>query len=316
MPVLKLPSFAKINLSLEVIGRRTDGYHELRTIFQSLALHDTLTFSPGRGVLRIASTDPDVPTDERNLVWKAARALWEEGGRRGEPGGIRVHLHKRIPAQAGLGGGSSNAAVTLLALNRLWKLRLPGRRLGEMAATLGADVPFFLLGGTALGLGRGEELYPMPDIPRTAVVLVKPPFGVATAAAYTWLENRDCPLFLQPAESQPAQALGRLPKNGEGPRFPVGWFPGTIPLANVLEAPVAAHHPEIGGIRDALLKAGALAAHLCGSGSTVFGLFDSVSDARAAADRLAWPRHLVAVTSTLGRAPYSRRLAPVGLPVR
>jgi len=300
MPALILPSFAKINLTLEVLGRRPDGYHELRTIFQSLALHDTIAFTTTRRPFAMTCSDPDVPADERNLVWKAASALWREAGRDGGPHGITVELRKRIPAEAGLGGGSSNAAAALLALDRLWRLRLPARRLLAIAGTIGADVPFFLVGGTALGLGRGELVFPLADVRPAWVVLVKPPFGISTAAAYGWLEGAekgDSPLFSE----------GSAPQKGDSPLFLV---------RNALEAAVEAHHPELKGIREALLRAGARAAALCGSGSTVFGLFDRPRAARIAADRLAWPRHLVAVTRTIGGGPYSRRLAAVRLPGR
>jgi 4-diphosphocytidyl-2-C-methyl-D-erythritol kinase len=307
MPALTLPSFAKINLTLEVLGRRPDGYHELRTIFQSLALHDTIVFTTTRRPVTLACSDPDVPVDERNLVWKAAHALWQETGQSGVPRGIAVELHKCIPAEAGLGGGSSNAAVALLALDRLWRLRLSARRLLEIAGTLGADVPFFLVGGTALGLGRGELVYPMTDVRPAWVVLVKPPFGVSTAAAYGWLKNGDCPLFSEGSQTAVGNGHTVAKKKGDSPLFRV-W--------NALEGAVEAHHPELKRIREALLRAGAGAAALSGSGSTVFGLFDRAREARNAADQLAWPRHLVAVTRTLARGPYSRRLAGLRLPGR
>src|SRR4029077_4498894 len=157
-----------------IVGRRPDGFHELRTIFQSIALHDTLVVRAARGVFGITCDMPGVPVDRTNLVWRAADALWKAAGKRGRVRGASIELKKRGPPQAGLGGGSSDAGATLVALNALWRLRLSHDDLHAVAATLGSDVPFFLVGGTALGLGRGERLYALPDITPTALVLVQP----------------------------------------------------------------------------------------------------------------------------------------------
>ena len=143
---------------------------------QSIALHDTLVVRAVRGVFGITCDMPGVPIDRTNLVWRAADALWKAAGRRGRVRGASIELKKRVPPQAGLGGGSSDAAATLLALNALWRLRLSPDDLHGVAATLGSDVPFFLVGGTALGLGRGEQLYALPDVTPSSIVLVQPPF--------------------------------------------------------------------------------------------------------------------------------------------
>ncbi len=144
----------------------------------------------GRGPLSLTCDDPQVPTDRRNLAWKAASLLWREARLgRGEPRDVAIHLQKRIPAEAGLGGGSADAAVTLLGLNRLWKLKLDAASLSRLGARIGADVPFFLVGGTALGLGRGDDIYPLTDMPKVYVVLIRPGFGVSTVEAYRWYDE-------------------------------------------------------------------------------------------------------------------------------
>jgi 4-diphosphocytidyl-2-C-methyl-D-erythritol kinase len=302
MMPLVVRAHAKINLDLRIVGRRADGYHDLRTIFQSLTLHDQLVFHRRRGPFTIESADPDMPTDATNLVWRAAQALWSADGRAGPVRGVSVTVHKRIPSQAGLGGGSSDAAATLVALNRLWRVRLDTGDLARLAATLGADVPYFLMGGTVLGLGRGEMLYPLPDVPSMGVLVVKPPLGVSTADAYGWYAA---------APREPGDHVQALA---------VPWYPGPLVIANDLEAPVMQRHPELLTIRRALLRARAEVALMCGSGSAVFGLYPTVDAARvaAAALRLGTPRRPHAhgargtrliTTRLLGRAAYRRRLS-------
>jgi 4-diphosphocytidyl-2-C-methyl-D-erythritol kinase len=292
---------AKINLDLRIVGRREDGYHDLRTIFQSLALHDRLVFRRRRGAFGIESAAVDMPTDAGNLVWRAAQALWSASGRTGEVRGLHVVIDKRIPSQAGLGGGSSDAAAALVALNALWRAGFDAGDLARLGASLGADVPYFLLGGTALGLGRGEVLYPLPDVPSMGVLVVKPPFGVSTADAYRWYG------------AAPGQ------RSGYGQALSVPWYPGPLVMANDLEGPVIGHHPELLAIRRALLRRGAEVALMCGSGSAVYGLFPTVEGARAAAAGLARPSRggtgaadgrpwRAIVTRFIGRAAYRRRM--------
>lgn len=294
MPSVSVPAFAKINLDLRVLGTRQDGYHDLRTIFQSLALFDKVTVSTRRGPLAITCDDADVPTDRRNLVWKAASILHRIGaGKPGEPSGIAIDLRKRIPAQAGLGGGSADAAVTLLALNKLWKLKLDLTTLSRIGARLGADVPFFLVGGTALGLGRGDDIYPLADLPAVHVVILRPGFGVSTADAYTWFDSE-------------SRRVRREPP----PRpTPPGWPAWASTIRNDLEPPVIKHHPAIGRIRQSLLDAGAAVAFMSGSGSAVFGLFERADGARRTARDLARPGWMAVHTRTLSRREYARRLA-------
>ncbi len=275
---LRVRAFAKINLLLRVMGTRTDGYHELRTIFQSLALHDVLTVVPKRGSLTLVCDVEGCPTDETNLVWRAAERVWRAAGRSGEPHGVRVQLQKNIPLQAGLGGGSSDAAAALRAFGAIWRVKVEALR--EIAGELGADVPYFFEGGTALGLDRGDQLFPMIDAPRAAVVLALPEFGVSTRDAFGWFD--------------------RTPTPGTAERT----------HANDLEPVVAAQHPEIASLVELFSTAGARQAAMTGSGSAVFGLFDSPQAAQRAAGRLVQTRTRGLLTRTVSRAEYQRRSRP------
>jgi 4-diphosphocytidyl-2-C-methyl-D-erythritol kinase len=296
MRSVSLPSFAKINLDLRVLGTRPDGYHDLKTIFQSLALFDSVTVSARRGPLQVVCDEPDIPTDHRNLVWKAASLLHRVAtGKSTAPRDVLIDLRKRVPSEAGLGGGSSNAAITLLALNELWKLKLDLATLTRIGSRLGADVPYFLVGGTALGLGRGDDIYPLTDLPSVHVVILRPGFGVSTADAYGWFDEETRRVLKEPAPR----------------KIPPGWPAWSASLRNDLEIPVVRHHPAIGRIRQSLLDAGATFAAMSGSGSAVFGLFERSDAARRTANDLARPGWLSLHTRTLTRRDYGRRLAPV-----
>lgn len=296
---MRVRAHAKINLTLHVGDRQPDGYHELRTIFQSLALHDTLDCHEARGPLVIECEDPGVPVDAGNLVWRAAVLVWEATGRPGAPTGVRVTLHKRIPAQGGLGGGSADAAAAIVAFGRLWGGDASPAARHALARRLGADVPFFLTGGTAAGAGRGDELTPLPDLPTHHVVLAFPPFGVSTARAYGWLDE----------DREPGRAATLPHDAGDRPHGVLHLADGTpIAVANDLERPVVARHPEIGRIRDALLAAGADAAAMSGSGSTVFGLFRDAAPARAAVAALCAAGWRTEATTTAGREQALRFL--------
>lgn len=290
---VSVKAFAKVNLDLRVVGTRTDGYHELRTVFQTIALHDTIEVEAIDGPLRLTCDAPGVPLDAGNLVWRAARSLWAAIDRPGEPHGVAIRIAKTIPLQSGLGGGSADAAAGLLALARLWG-GVPPEVVREVAAGLGADVPFFLTGGTALGLGRGEEIYPLVDMPAHAVVLVTPPFGVSTVEAYRWYdEDRAAGLKEPPRELQ---------------RLPVPWPSRAAQMINDLEPPVVRRHPEIGWLRTLLREAGAVASAMSGSGSAVFGLFAQRAAAARAARALG-PRAVV--TRTLSRTEHERQARPL-----
>src|SRR5262245_56373350 len=187
MTSITLPAYGKVNLDLRILGSRPDGYHDLRTTFQALALCDSITVTKRRGPLVITCDAPHIPTDRRNLVWKATSLLSRVATRnRGNPRDLAIHIHKRIPVEAGLGGGSADAAVTLLALTRLWKLEIDLPTLIRIGARLGADVPFFFVGGTALGLGRGDDIYPLADLPTVHVVVLRTTFGVSIVDAFYW----------------------------------------------------------------------------------------------------------------------------------
>ena len=297
MRSVSLPSFAKINLDLRVLGARQDGYHDLKTVFQSLALFDNVTVTVRKGSLAITCDEPDIPTDHRNLVWKAASLLHRTvTGKSTPPRDLAIDLRKRVPSEAGLGGGSSNAAMTLLALNKLWKLDLDLASMTRIGARLGADVPYFLVGGTALGLGRGDDIYPLTDMPPVHVVILRPGFGVSTIDAYTWFD----------------QEVRRTLKEPPPRAVPPGWPAWSATLRNDLEAAVVRHHPAIARIKQSLLDAGAAFAAMSGSGSAVFGLFERADAARRTANDLARPGWLSLHTRTLNRREYARRVA-VGL---
>lgn len=292
----KLPRFvvrahAKVNLDLRVLGTRADGYHELRTVFQSIELHDTLVCSERPGPFTIKSRTATIPLDRSNLVWKAAAVLWKALGRAGDPCDTLVSIEKMIPMEAGLGGGSSDAAASLMAFARLWG-GAPVTLLREVAAVVGSDIPFFLSGGTALGLGRGEEIYPLVDLPVHWVVIVQPAFGVSTAEAYNWYDEDRTAGLKEPREPQV---------------LPVPWPSRAAQMVNDLEPPVVRRHPEIAEIKAALKEGGAVASSMSGSGSSVFGLFRTRPSAARMLRPLARGGARTHLTRTLTRAEYERR---------
>ena len=281
MPSITLRAFAKINLSLRITATRQDGFHDVQTLLQAIDLFDRVKCETRSGPFEIRCDMPGVPTDSANLVWKAGQLLWEAAGRAGEPRGARVTLRKKIPMMAGLGGGSSDAAAALIGLRRIWKVRVGDEQLHVLASRLGSDVPFFLIGGTALGLGRGDELYPLENLPRYWVVLAIPPFGISTPDAYRWFDQ--------------ATKTDRIVS---GPHLQL--LPN-VPLGNDLEAPVAARHPAIGELKQQFADRGALLAAMSGSGSTVFGVFPSAAAARGAARAVASTGAKVLAARFLGR---------------
>jgi 4-diphosphocytidyl-2-C-methyl-D-erythritol kinase len=269
-----LPSFAKINLSLRVLGRRSDGYHELRTIFQTITLCDRLTFNAldsNQLELELECDAADVPADDSNLVLRAANLL---RARFRVERGVRINLEKSIPAGGGLGGGSSNAAVALIGLVRLWKIETTRDELAELGARLGADVPFFFTGGTALGTGRGTEIAPLPDATRESLLVVTPRVKISTVDAYKALNAS--------ALTKEFAPVNLLISRTEAD------FAGAPPTAHVndFEPVIFQQHPEIERARDALLRAGARDASLSGSGSSVFGIFESETEVERACMRL------------------------------
>jgi 4-diphosphocytidyl-2-C-methyl-D-erythritol kinase len=238
---------------------------------------------------------PGVPIDDSNLVWRAASALWAALGRDGAPRDTVVTIDKAIPLEAGLGGGSADAAAALVALTRLWG-KAPVTLLREIAAGIGADVAFFLSGGTALGLGRGEEIYPLVDLPPHWVVVARPPFGVSTSEAYSWYDEDRTAGLKEPREIQV---------------LPVPWPTRAAQMINDLEPPVVRRHPEIGALKTALRDAGAVASAMSGSGSAVFGLFRSRAAAAKCLRPLSRGGTRAVLTRTLTRGQYERRSRPV-----
>jgi len=286
---LTLRASAKINLDLRIGGRRPDGYHDLQTVFQTLDLHDTVVVQSSRGAFTLDGDPALMPLDQTNLIWHAAEALWRASGKSGDPRGARVRVTKRIPSRAGLGGGSSDAAAALVGLSHVWRLHTTLQALLPVAATLGSDVPFFLMGGTALGLGRGERLYPLVNRPRRHVVVVLPDFGVSTPDAYRWL-----------AKDRAADPASWTPDSAD-------WTLHPASARNDLEAAVERRHPAIAAIRRRLAEAGAELARMSGSGSAVFGLFSAELTARRAAARLAGDGHRVVLTRTRPRSLVETR---------
>lgn len=296
METVRLPAFAKINLCLRVLGKRPDGYHELRTIFQAISLHDTLelSFTPdGDGFHFVMQcSDTSLPLNQENLVFRAVDAIRSEFGIRGN---VTASLHKKIPVARGLGGGSSDAAAALVGMLQLIKEELPLARLLEIASGLGADVPFFLIGGRALGVSRGNEIYPLPDGPKQTVLVVSPRnIGVSTKEAYHWISQ---------GVSQ------ELTNRKNDPRifgFCALCWSRQGRVANDFEQPVFSRHPRLKEIRDGLLERGAADAALAGSGSAVFGIFRNPAQARRAARK--FPNDSAFVAETLSREKYGRAL--------
>jgi 4-diphosphocytidyl-2-C-methyl-D-erythritol kinase len=266
---LEVSAAAKVNLALEVLSRRPDGYHEIATVMQTVDLSDRLWLEDAEA-LEIKTSAPGVPADERNLAHRAAAALRDAAGL---TRGARITLDKRIPIAAGLGGGSTDAAATLVGLNRLWGLRWPAERLGEIAVSLGMDVPFFLRGGAAVGTGRGERLTPLGGA-ALALVLVNPRFAVSTADMYgrvTPAMYSDGARTRDAADALESRRAGRVAAS----------------LYNGLEGAARAAYPQIGQMQAALLAAGALGAAMSGSGPTVFGVARSWEQARQIRARVA-----------------------------
>lgn len=260
---MKIKAYAKINLMLQVLGKRPDGYHDLASVMQELTLHDLLTILKTPAGITLTCSDRALSVDKSNLVYKAVIAMRGEADRLKKPvSGVKVHLSKNIPVGAGLGGGSSDAAATLKALNKLWQLRLSNNRLARIGAKLGSDVPFFITGGTALAKGRGERLTVWRGIPAFRLVLVKPIMGISTAWAY---KNLKISLTKQPKNIKIIHNSLRKTRFNQLREY----------LQNDLESVCISKYPSILEIKHRLLALGATAALMSGSGSTVFGLVTS-----------------------------------------
>ena len=302
-PDFTLPSFAKINLGLRILGKRPDGYHEIRTVLQTISLHDNLQFTATTGNdILLSCAEPGIPCDRRNLIVRAAYKLRD---RYGINRGAKIHLEKTIPVQGGLGGGSSNAAVTLFGLADLWEIKKDIAELTEVASELGADVPFFLHGGRASASGIGTLILPLPDCESMHLVVVSPTASVPTEEAYKALNspalttsNSESILSISRTEADLANSDLRHPYNH---------------LRNDFEQVIFDIEPEIERAKRVLLQAGAVNALLAGSGSSVFGIFENQEGQQRAICELSVERNWrVFSCVTLSRDEYLRALVPAG----
>ncbi len=291
-PAFSLPSFAKINWTLHILGKRYDGFHELFTVFQTVSLHDTISFAEA-DTLELTCDDPNVPVDGRNLILKAAAIL---RARYGVRSGAAMHLEKRIPSPGGLGGGSSNAAIALIGLARVWELD-DDIDLHSTAAELGSDVAFFLSGGTAIGTGRGDEIELISDIDDQFMLIVTPEISVSTRDAFGKL---DAPTLTNEARNH---ILSVCRKDA------ASLDPHHSALTNDFERTVFSAHPEIQNVKNTLLDLGAANAALSGSGASVFASFEKEETRQAAIKALdqasTWRKFSV---STISRAKYREAL--------
>ncbi len=312
MPVT-VRSFAKINLGLRIGAHRQDGFHELLTVYQTIGLHDRIRVSVERGCgIEIRCSNPKVPTDQSNtcyrIVERALQALRLKTR-------VVIDIEKRLPVQGGLGGASANAVSTLLALERALKKSLSPKERLRIAAEVGSDLPLFLVGGAILGVGRGEQVYPLPDFPATACVVVTPQVGVSTPKAFAAWDQK---LTLSGSSDRMIE-LGRglsarLGESYSGAPFRRGRRENPLfelvrtGIQNDFEEVVFPEYPELSVVKNALERAGAKYASLSGSGSTVYGLFASKAAARVAAAKLQKRGWTAQATSTLTRRQYWNRL--------
>lgn len=264
---------AKINLALDVLGRRSNGYHDVAMIMQTIALYDTITIETTEEGISLTTDSPDIPTDRSNIAYRAAEYL---KNRYEVKAGVNIHIQKEIPVAAGLAGGSTDAAAVLQLLNKAWQLGLSKEELMAAGLTLGADVPFCIQGGTCLAEGLGEKLTIIDKTPRCYVLLVKPDVGVSTKEVYQNLK-------LEKIDKRPDidAMLNSIDRED---------IPGICSsMANVLETVTIDMHPVIQELKQRLLELGAVGSLMSGSGPTVFGIFEDHSDAQTAYDQL---RHL------------------------
>lgn len=296
---LTLPSFAKINWYFSILGKRPDSYHEIRTVLQTISLRDQLTFR-AREDDRIVfhCDDPGIPADESNLVVRAANALRAKVSR---THGAEIVLQKTIPAQGGLGGGSANAAITLLGLNYLWQTNLNYEELTLLAANLGADVPFFLLGGRVLGEGIGVDLTSLQDVAKQFLIVITPSVSVSTPVAYAAVSAPS--LTTQNPISILSSSFAERDLNDSS----------LTTLHNDFEKVIFEIEPEIFRAKQALVDTGARGALLAGSGSSVFGVFDDLEARKRALSELrseaGWR---IASCETISREEYFQAMGSCG----
>lgn len=266
-------AYAKINLGLDVLRRREDGYHEVKMVMQTISLHDVLTFEETEqaGIVLVTNDRPELPEDAQdNLVYKAANLVRETFG---IDQGVRITLEKNIPIAAGMAGGSTDAAAVFHGLNELWGLSMSTERMQELAVRLGADIPYCIMGGTALSEGIGEKLTPLPSPPDAVVLIAKPQISVSTKYVY---ENLHADQLRQHPDIDGMVAAIR-----EGSLLGI-----TERMENVLETVTQTAYPVIGQIKELMRKEGAMNSLMSGSGPTVFGIFDNKEKAEAAGQRI------------------------------
>jgi 4-diphosphocytidyl-2-C-methyl-D-erythritol kinase len=335
MPVT-VRSFAKINLGLRIGGLREDGFHELLTIYQTVGLHDVIQVSLERGSgIEIRCADPRVPTDASNTCYRMVEKAMQVLGAKGR---VVIAIDKRLPVQGGLGGASANAVAALLGLERVLKKSLPALSRLRIAAEVGSDLPLFLVGGTVLGVGRGEQVYPLEDLPATACVVVTPEVGVSTPRAFAqWDRTMNAAARLRPgstgksagshtggAELTLPAPSDRMVELGRGLSAWLSEIYSGAPsrrgraenpllelvragIKNDFEEVVFPEYPELSEGKCALERAGAKYASLSGSGSTLYGLFASKGAAEAAVTKLRRQGWAAQATMTLTRGQYWRR---------
>lgn len=273
--MISLAAQAKINLSLDVLNRREDGYHSLQMIMQTIQLHDTISIEQISSGIEIDCNARYVPRDSNNIAYKAAESIIREY----RPGsGVRITITKRIPVAAGLAGGSSDAAAVLKGINRLYELGLSDERLMQIGKGIGADVPYCILGGTALAEGIGEKLTPLRQLSGIPVILIKPRIGVPTAWVYKNLDVNNV------GKRPDTQMLIRAIENND-----IGTV--SVNMSNVLESVTVKRYPVIDYIKQELIRNGALGSMMSGSGPTVFGIFDSNETAKKAYVKLKQSKH-------------------------
>lgn len=318
-------SYAKINIGLRIGPPREDGFHELRTVYQTIALHDVIRVQAARGMgIEIRCKNPKVPDDETNTCWRVTERVLKALKKRAK---VSITITKNLPVQGGLGAGSSNGVATLLALEQeLGEQLEPAQRL-QIAAEVGSDLPLFLVGGTTLGIGRGEQVFPLPDLPSMACVVATPPIAVSTPKAFAdWDEKFDTLRRESTGKLTSGKPFGTI---NEFSTSVFAWLMGTtagVParsgdraetplldlvragIENDFERVVFPQYPELRDVKRVLEREGAKYASLSGSGSTVYGLFDSAGAADTAAEKLQAKGVPATATRTISRAEYWRDL--------
>ena len=261
MTTLYEGAFAKVNLTLDVLGKRSDGYHDLQSVMQTISIRDDVEIDVGTGKpWRLLCTREDIPTDETNLAWKAAKVYCDAMKR--DPEGLEIRIVKRIPSQAGLGGGSADAAAVLRALNRHFGSPLSILALAELGAQVGSDVPFCVVGGTAMVEGRGERLRKLPDMPDCVFVVCKPDFSVSTPELYQKIDTVAIPHRPDNQAMESALLAGDLGKIADN-------------LYNVFDPVVTADNLELNYIKSICNSYGSLGQQMTGSGSAVFAILEN-----------------------------------------